>query len=84
MAYTEPDAREAAVYQASFVIVATLAAQRKEAHPEQKRKRGGSNEGNRMILDDGYATITKVQGDAYNVTVVRKGVAKKWKIARLT
>ena len=85
VAYAEPDgSREAAVYQASFVIVATLAAERKEPHPEQKRKRGGSDEGNRMILDDGYATITKVQRDAYNVTVVRKGVAKKWDITRLT
>ncbi len=36
-----------------------------------------------MVLDDGYATITKVQGDAYSVAVVRKGVAKKWKITRL-
>ena len=72
------------MYQASLVIVATLAAQRKETPPERKRKRDGSDEGNRMTLDDGYATITKVQGDAYNVTVVRKGVAKEWGITRLT
>ena len=84
MACAEPDgSREAGAYQASFVILATLAAQRKEPHPEQKRKRGGNDEGNRMTLDDGYATITKTQGDAYSVTVVRKGVAKKWKITRL-
>ena len=60
------------MYEASFVIVATLAAYRKEPYSEQKRKRGGNDEGNRMTLDDGYATITKVQGDAYSVTVVRK------------
>jgi hypothetical protein len=30
-----------------------------------------------MILNDGYATITKVQGDAYNITIVRKGEAKE-------
>ena len=72
------------MYQASFVVVATLAAQRKEPHPKHKRKRGESDKGNRMTLEDGYATITKVQGDAYNVTVVRKGVAKRWEITRLT
>ena len=37
-----------------------------------------------MILNDGYATITKVHGDAFNVTIVRKGEAKDWKITRLT
>jgi len=84
VAYAEPDgSREAGVYQASFVIVATLAAQHKDPLPKRKRKRNGSDEGNRMTLDDGYATIKKVQGDAYNVTVVRKGVAKKWEITRL-
>ena len=31
-----------------------------------------------------YFNITKVQRDAYNVTVVRKGVAKKWEITRQT
>ena len=62
VAYAEPDgSREAGVYQASFVIVATLAAQRRASHSEQKRKRGRSDKGTRMILDDGYATITKVE-----------------------
>jgi len=78
VAYTEPnDLREAGVYQASFVIVATLTTQRKGPPPGQKRKRDRGDEGNRMILNDGYATITKVQGDAYNVTIVRKGEAKE-------
>jgi hypothetical protein len=76
--------KEAGVYQASFAIVATLAAQRRTPHPGQERKRGRSDEGNRMILDDGYATITKVQRDTYNVILVRKGVAKKWEIRRQT
>ena len=76
VAYAERDgSREAGVYQASFVIVTTLAAQRRASYPGQKRKRGRSDEGTRMILDDGYATITKVERDAYKVTVVRKGVA---------
>jgi hypothetical protein len=60
VAHAEPDgSRESGVYQASFVIVATLAAQRKEPHPEQKRKRGRSDKGNRMTLDDGYGSHHK-------------------------
>jgi hypothetical protein len=77
MAYIEPDdSREAGVYQASFVIVATLTVQRKEAPPRRKRKRDRGDKGNRIILNDRYTTITKVHGDAFNVTIVRKGEAK--------
>jgi hypothetical protein len=84
VAYAQPDGSgEAGVYQASFVIVATLAAQRKESPSDLKRKRDGSDEGTRMALDDGYATIREVQADAYNITVVRQGVARKWEIKRL-